>query len=118
MHMRPLGRTVHLLETARLEGRSDEPLREHETTTIDARRAPPRTRRGRDGLLLVMGMDHRPARHAVGSLARHPGLSAYFDRVIQADTSAGTFAEALAVIGDSGPTNVLTRLRDRFFPDE
>ncbi|MGW3386254.1 class I SAM-dependent methyltransferase [Streptomyces cinereoruber] len=39
MHMRPVGRTVDLLETAGLEIRSTESLREHYTTTIDAWRA-------------------------------------------------------------------------------
>ncbi|MFF7442105.1 class I SAM-dependent methyltransferase [Streptomyces sp. NPDC008122] len=36
MHMRPVGRTVDLLEDAGLEVRSTESLREHYTTTIDA----------------------------------------------------------------------------------
>ncbi|MEU6312782.1 cyclopropane-fatty-acyl-phospholipid synthase family protein [Streptomyces sp. NPDC047014] len=36
MHMRPVGRTVDLLEDAGLEVRSTEALREHYTTTIDA----------------------------------------------------------------------------------
>ncbi|KMO94564.1 SAM-dependent methyltransferase [Streptomyces roseus] len=36
MHMRPVGRTVDLLEAAGLEVRSTESLREHYTTTIDA----------------------------------------------------------------------------------
>ncbi|MFD6417716.1 class I SAM-dependent methyltransferase [Streptomyces sp. NPDC060194] len=36
MHMRPVGRTVDLLEDAGLEARSVEALREHYTTTIDA----------------------------------------------------------------------------------
>ncbi|MFB6618306.1 class I SAM-dependent methyltransferase [Streptomyces sp. NPDC085524] len=39
MHMRPVGRTVDHLETAGLETRSVEALREHYTTTIDAWRA-------------------------------------------------------------------------------
>ncbi|MFD8293860.1 class I SAM-dependent methyltransferase [Streptomyces lavendulae] len=39
MHMRPVGRTVDLLETAGLEVRSTESLREHYATTIDAWRA-------------------------------------------------------------------------------
>ncbi|MFB6862919.1 class I SAM-dependent methyltransferase [Streptomyces virginiae] len=39
MHMRPVGRTVDLLETAGLEVRSSESLREHYATTIDAWRA-------------------------------------------------------------------------------
>ncbi|MFI8252015.1 class I SAM-dependent methyltransferase [Streptomyces filamentosus] len=39
MHMRPVGRTVDVLETAGLEVRSVESLREHYTTTIDAWRA-------------------------------------------------------------------------------
>ncbi|MFD7865141.1 class I SAM-dependent methyltransferase [Streptomyces sp. NPDC059783] len=39
MHMRPVGRTVDLLEDAGLEVRSAESLREHYTTTIDAWRA-------------------------------------------------------------------------------
>ncbi|MFF5503724.1 class I SAM-dependent methyltransferase [Streptomyces roseolus] len=39
MHMRPVGRTVDLLETAGLEARSVESLREHYTTTIDAWRS-------------------------------------------------------------------------------
>ncbi|MFG6296404.1 class I SAM-dependent methyltransferase, partial [Streptomyces rochei] len=39
MHMRPVGRTVALLETAGLEVRSTESLREHYTTTIDAWRS-------------------------------------------------------------------------------
>ncbi|SEB85388.1 cyclopropane-fatty-acyl-phospholipid synthase family protein [Streptomyces sp. TLI_105] len=39
MHMRPVGRTVDLLETAGLETRSVESLREHYTTTIDAWRS-------------------------------------------------------------------------------
>ncbi|MFJ6016476.1 class I SAM-dependent methyltransferase [Streptomyces sp. NPDC092952] len=39
MHMRPVGRTVDLLETAGLEVRSTESLREHYTATIDAWRA-------------------------------------------------------------------------------
>ncbi|MFJ2900439.1 class I SAM-dependent methyltransferase [Streptomyces sp. NPDC087218] len=39
MHMRPVGHTVGLLETAGLETRSVESLREHYTTTIDAWRA-------------------------------------------------------------------------------
>ncbi|MER7761138.1 cyclopropane-fatty-acyl-phospholipid synthase family protein [Streptomyces sp. NPDC097619] len=39
MHMRPVGRTVDLLEAAGLEVRSTESLREHYTTTIDAWRA-------------------------------------------------------------------------------
>ncbi|MFF9504868.1 class I SAM-dependent methyltransferase [Streptomyces sp. NPDC014656] len=39
MHMRPVGRTVDVLETAGLEARSVESLREHYTTTIDAWRA-------------------------------------------------------------------------------
>ncbi|WP_306325789.1 SAM-dependent methyltransferase [Streptomyces venezuelae] len=39
MHMRPVGRTVDLLEAVGLEVRSTESLREHYTTTIDAWRA-------------------------------------------------------------------------------
>ncbi|MGO4633104.1 class I SAM-dependent methyltransferase [Streptomyces sp. 2RAF24] len=39
MHMRPVGRTVDVLETAGLEARSVESLREHYTTTIDAWRS-------------------------------------------------------------------------------
>ncbi|MGW6561564.1 class I SAM-dependent methyltransferase [Streptomyces hydrogenans] len=39
MHMRPVGRTVDVLETAGLETRSVESLREHYATTIDAWRA-------------------------------------------------------------------------------
>ncbi|WP_327302792.1 cyclopropane-fatty-acyl-phospholipid synthase family protein [Streptomyces sp. NBC_01298] len=39
MHMRPLGRTADLLESAGLEVRSVESLREHYATTIDAWRA-------------------------------------------------------------------------------
>ncbi|MFE5620579.1 class I SAM-dependent methyltransferase [Streptomyces virginiae] len=39
MHMRPVGRTVDLLETAGLEVRSTESLREHYAATIDAWRA-------------------------------------------------------------------------------
>ncbi|MFF3623164.1 class I SAM-dependent methyltransferase [Streptomyces sp. NPDC002467] len=39
MHMRPLGRTVDLLESAGLEVRSTESLREHYAATIDAWRA-------------------------------------------------------------------------------
>ncbi|WP_225805042.1 cyclopropane-fatty-acyl-phospholipid synthase family protein [Streptomyces sp. NK15101] len=39
MHMRPVGRTVDLLEGAGLEARSVESLREHYTTTIDAWRS-------------------------------------------------------------------------------
>ncbi|MEW2373536.1 cyclopropane-fatty-acyl-phospholipid synthase family protein [Streptomyces sp. NPDC006656] len=39
MHMRPVGRTVDLLESAGLESRSVESLREHYTTTIDAWRS-------------------------------------------------------------------------------
>ncbi|MGW2985721.1 class I SAM-dependent methyltransferase [Streptomyces goshikiensis] len=39
MHMRPVGRTVDLLEDAGLEVRSTESLREHYTVTIDAWRA-------------------------------------------------------------------------------
>ncbi|GAA0290931.1 cyclopropane-fatty-acyl-phospholipid synthase family protein [Streptomyces polychromogenes] len=39
MHMRPVGRTVDLLEDAGLEVRATESLREHYTTTIDAWRA-------------------------------------------------------------------------------
>ncbi|MFD7027272.1 class I SAM-dependent methyltransferase [Streptomyces sp. NPDC059917] len=39
MHMRPLGRTADLLESAGLEVRSVESLREHYTRTIDAWRA-------------------------------------------------------------------------------
>ncbi|MFE5773319.1 class I SAM-dependent methyltransferase [Streptomyces sp. NPDC056485] len=39
MHMRPVGRTVDLLEDAGLEVRSTESLREHYTATIDAWRA-------------------------------------------------------------------------------
>ncbi|GAA2779112.1 SAM-dependent methyltransferase [Streptomyces showdoensis] len=39
MHMRPVGRTVDLLERSGLEVRSTESLREHYTTTIDAWRA-------------------------------------------------------------------------------
>ncbi|MFJ5829491.1 class I SAM-dependent methyltransferase [Streptomyces sp. NPDC093089] len=39
MHMRPVGRTVDLLEAAGLEARSTESLREHYTTTIDAWRS-------------------------------------------------------------------------------
>ncbi|MFJ3586753.1 class I SAM-dependent methyltransferase [Streptomyces sp. NPDC090127] len=39
MHMRPIGRTVDLLEDAGLEVRSTESLREHYTATIDAWRA-------------------------------------------------------------------------------
>ncbi|MEV6357890.1 cyclopropane-fatty-acyl-phospholipid synthase family protein [Streptomyces hydrogenans] len=39
MHMRPVGRTVDVLETAGLEARSVESLREHYATTIDAWRA-------------------------------------------------------------------------------
>ncbi|MFJ9596733.1 class I SAM-dependent methyltransferase [Streptomyces virginiae] len=39
MHMRPVGRTVDLLETAGLEVRNTESLREHYAATIDAWRA-------------------------------------------------------------------------------
>ncbi|MEU8881868.1 cyclopropane-fatty-acyl-phospholipid synthase family protein [Streptomyces hydrogenans] len=39
MHMRPVGRTVDVLETAGMETRSVESLREHYATTIDAWRA-------------------------------------------------------------------------------
>ncbi|MEV7617134.1 cyclopropane-fatty-acyl-phospholipid synthase family protein [Streptomyces sp. NPDC089799] len=39
MHMRPVGRTVDMLEEAGLEVRSTESLREHYTATIDAWRA-------------------------------------------------------------------------------
>ncbi|MGW2304879.1 class I SAM-dependent methyltransferase [Streptomyces sp. NPDC001809] len=39
MHMRPVGRTVDLLEAAGLEARSVESIREHYATTIDAWRA-------------------------------------------------------------------------------
>ncbi|MFF0427747.1 class I SAM-dependent methyltransferase [Streptomyces sp. NPDC004520] len=39
MHMRPVGRTVDVLETTGLESRSVESLREHYATTIDAWRA-------------------------------------------------------------------------------
>ncbi|MFD6075817.1 class I SAM-dependent methyltransferase [Streptomyces hydrogenans] len=39
MHMRPVGRTVDVLETAGMEARSVESLREHYATTIDAWRA-------------------------------------------------------------------------------
>ncbi|MFE5942833.1 class I SAM-dependent methyltransferase [Streptomyces sp. NPDC056480] len=39
MHMRPVGRTVDLLEAAGLEARSVESLREHYTATIDAWRS-------------------------------------------------------------------------------
>ncbi|MFE3288981.1 class I SAM-dependent methyltransferase, partial [Streptomyces sp. NPDC059233] len=39
MHMRPVGRTVDLLEDAGLEARSVEALREHYAATIDAWRA-------------------------------------------------------------------------------
>ncbi|MFS0696831.1 class I SAM-dependent methyltransferase [Streptomyces nitrosporeus] len=39
MHMRPVGRTVGLLEAAGLEARSVESLREHYTATIDAWRS-------------------------------------------------------------------------------
>lgn len=39
MHMRPVGRTVDVLETAGLEARSVESLRERYTTTIDAWRS-------------------------------------------------------------------------------
>ncbi|MFE6855758.1 class I SAM-dependent methyltransferase, partial [Streptomyces sp. NPDC057674] len=39
MHMRPVGRTVDVLESAGLEARSVESLREHYTATIDAWRS-------------------------------------------------------------------------------
>ncbi|MER7600184.1 cyclopropane-fatty-acyl-phospholipid synthase family protein [Streptomyces hydrogenans] len=39
MHMRPVGRTVDVLETSGLEARSVESLREHYATTIDAWRS-------------------------------------------------------------------------------